>query len=214
MLPPTYIRESLARAQGLWPVAGIDEVGRGPLAGPVVAAAVLLDPDNIPDGLADSKALKAAQREALFPLIAMSALGIGVGSATAAEIDQLNIRAATFLAMQRAVAALPIRPALLLVDGRDRPDLGAPVESIIKGDASVASIAAASIIAKVIRDRMMVQLGLQHPVYGFAAHAGYGTPAHLAAIAKAGPCLDHRFSFAPVKGHWQRGSITNTIKTL
>ncbi|MGL4975070.1 MAG: ribonuclease HII [Bosea sp. (in: a-proteobacteria)] len=213
-MPPTFTRETLARSQGLWPVAGIDEVGRGPLAGPVVAAAVVLDPDNIPDGLADSKALKAHQREALFPLVALSALGIGIGSASAAEIDALNIREATFLAMRRAVAALPLRPALLLVDGRDRPELGAPVEAIIKGDASVASIAAASIIAKVIRDRMMARLGLAYPAYGFANHAGYGTPAHLAAIKAHGPCPDHRFSFAPVKGRWQRGSTKNTILAL
>ena len=213
-MPPTFTRETLARTLGQWPVVGIDEVGRGPLAGPVVAAAVILDPDNIPAGLADSKALKPAQREALFPLIAMSALGIGIGSATAEEIDVLNIREATFLAMRRAVAALPLRPALLLVDGRDAPDLGCTVEAIIKGDASVASIAAASIIAKVIRDRMMARLGQAYPAYGFAQHSGYGTPAHLAAIAAQGPCPDHRFSFAPVKGRWQRGDTENAIQAL
>lgn len=210
----SFSRESLARSQGLWPVAGLDEVGRGPLAGPVVVAAVVLDPDNIPEGLADSKALKAVQREAMFPLIALSALGIAIGSATAAEIDRLNIREATFLAMRRAVACLPLKPALLLVDGRDRPDLGAPLEAIIRGDASVASIAAASIIAKVIRDRMMARLGLDYPAYGFARHAGYGTPAHRAAILALGPCPEHRFSFAPVKGQWLRETSKNTIQTL
>jgi ribonuclease HII len=203
-MPPTFTRETLARSQGLWPVAGVDEVGRGPLAGPVVAAAVILDPDNIPDGLADSKQLSAARREALSGLILGSALGVGIASVSAAEIDASNIRLATLLAMKRAVAALPLTPALVLVDGRDRADVPCACEAIIRGDASVASIAAASIIAKVTRDAMMARLGLIWPVYEFARHAGYGTPKHRNAIAAHGPCPEHRFSFAPVKGRFTR----------
>ena len=203
-MPPTFARETLARTQGLWPVAGVDEVGRGPLAGPVVAAAVILDPDNIPDGLADSKQLSAARRAALCEVILKTALGIGLASVTAREIDASNIRLATLLAMKRAVAALPLAPRLVLVDGRDPADVPCACEAIIKGDGSVASIAAASIVAKVTRDSMMARLGLVWPVYGFARNAGYGTLAHRDAIALSGPCPAHRFSFAPVKGRFAR----------
>ncbi|WP_291825665.1 ribonuclease HII [Bosea sp. (in: a-proteobacteria)] len=199
-----FHRETQAIASGLWPLAGVDEVGRGPLAGPVVAAAVILDPQAVPEGLDDSKNLSAARREELFALIAESALAIGVASATATEIDTINIRQATLLAMRRAVAALAVPPAFVLVDGNDPPRLGYPCESVIGGDAQIASIAAASIIAKVTRDAMMARLCARYPAYGFSAHAGYGTPRHRAALQAHGPCPEHRYSFAPVKGVWQR----------
>lgn len=199
-----FSREAHAIEQGFWPLAGVDEVGRGPLAGPVLAAAVILDPSLIPAGLADSKELSAAKREALFGEIARTALGIGIGSVTALEIDALNIRQATLLAMKRAIAGLPVQPRQVLVDGNDPPTLPCPCDAIIKGDGSVASIAAASIIAKVTRDRMMARLATHYPVYGFAGHAGYGTATHRAAIQTHGPCPEHRFSFAPIKGVWRR----------
>ena len=199
-----FLRETHAIAHGLWPLAGVDEVGRGPLAGPVVAAAVILDPQAVPDGLDDSKNLTPARREELFSIIAASALAIGVASATAAEIDAINIRQATLLAMRRAVAALALQPALVLVDGNDPPALACPRESVIGGDAQIASIAAASIIAKVTRDAMMARLCARYPAYGFSLHAGYGTPRHRAALQAHGPCPEHRYSFAPVKGVWRR----------
>ncbi|MGW9329395.1 ribonuclease HII [Bosea sp. NPDC055594] len=199
-----FNHEARAIAQGCQLVAGVDEVGRGPLAGPVVAAAVILDPQAIPDGLADSKLLSAPRREALFDTILQQALAVGVGSASAIEIDRLNIRQATLLAMGRSVAALPLAPGLVLVDGNDPPALPFPCEAIIGGDALVCSIAAASIIAKVTRDRMMARLGQHYPAYGFAGHAGYGTAKHRAAIKEHGPCPAHRYSFAPVKGVWTR----------
>ena len=198
----SFSRERRAIKSGLWPLAGVDEVGRGPLAGPVVAAAVILDPKNLPRGLADSKAVEADARDELYALICAKALSVSVASATAEEIDRINIRQATLLAMRRAVAGLSLRPAMVLVDGNDPPSLPCDCESIIKGDASVASIAAASIVAKVVRDRMMTRLGLRFPAYGFAAHVGYGTPQHRAALLQHGPCPEHRFSFAPVKGVW------------
>ena len=199
-----FSHEARAIAQGCQLVAGVDEVGRGPLAGPVVAAAVILDPQAIPDGLADSKLLSAPRREALFDTILQQALAVGIGSASASEIDRLNIRQATLLAMGRSVAALPLAPGLVLVDGNDPPALPFPCEAIIGGDALVCSIAAASIIAKVTRDRMMARLGQHYPAYGFAGHAGYGTAKHRAAIKEHGPCPAHRYSFAPVKGVWFR----------
>ncbi|MBN9438176.1 ribonuclease HII [Bosea sp. (in: a-proteobacteria)] len=199
-----FSHEARAIAQGCQLVAGVDEVGRGPLAGPVVAAAVILDPQAIPDGLADSKLLSAPRREALFDTILQQALAVGIGSASAIEIDRLNIRQATLLAMGRSVAALSLAPGLVLVDGNDPPALPFPCEAIIGGDALVCSIAAASIIAKVTRDRMMARLGQHYPAYGFAGHAGYGTAKHRAAIKEHGPCPAHRYSFAPVKGVWTR----------
>ncbi|KPH80432.1 ribonuclease HII [Bosea vaviloviae] len=199
-----FQRETHAISKGLWPMAGIDEVGRGPLAGPVVAAAVILDPEAVPDGLDDSKKLSAARREELFAIIAQSALAIGVASATAVEIDTINIRQATLLAMRRAVAALAVQPLSVLVDGNDPPVLACSCESIIGGDAQIASIAAASIVAKVTRDAMMARLCQRYPAYGFSAHAGYGTPQHRAALHAHGPCPEHRYSFAPVKGVWRR----------
>ncbi len=190
--------ERALQAQGHPCIAGLDEAGRGPLAGPVVAAAVVLDPACVPQGLADSKALTAARREALFEAILASA-DVGVASVCHATIDAINIRQASLLAMCRALAALPCRPDVALVDGNDPPGLPCAVRTIVKGDASVASIAAASIVAKVMRDRLMRRLDAQHPAYGFARNAGYSTAAHLDALAREGPCAFHRRSFAPVR---------------
>ena len=189
-----YLRE------GRWPIAGIDEAGRGPLAGPVAAAAVILDPDNLPRGLDDSKALSMEAREKLYELILKKALAVSVALGSAREIDRINIRQATLTAMSRAAHGLSLKPKLVLVDGKDVPD-GLPCagEAIIKGDATSFSIAAASIIAKVTRDRLMNRLALHYPAYGFDRHAGYGTKAHVAAIEAHGPCPYHRFSFAPLK---------------
>lgn len=201
---PDFSREKHAIAAGLWPVAGVDEVGRGPLAGPVVAAAVILDPERVPVGLCDSKLVSASERERLFAEIAASALAVSVASATAVEIDALNIRQATLLAMRRAVAGLSVKPAFVLIDGNDPPALACEAEAIIGGDNLSCSVAAASIVAKVTRDAMMARLCARHPAYGFSRHAGYGTAAHRAALQAHGPCTEHRYSFAPVKGVWQR----------
>ncbi|GGD18054.1 ribonuclease HII [Pyruvatibacter mobilis] len=189
---------SLELAADRAPVCGVDEAGRGPWAGPVVAAAVILDPDAIPEGINDSKKLTEARRDALACDIRASAL-VGVGAASADEIDQLNIRQATFLAMRRAVAALPQPPAHALVDGRDAPDIGCACEAVIKGDGRSLSIAAASIIAKTVRDRMMVELDTTLPGYGFARHKGYGTRAHREALAQLGVTPHHRRSYAPIR---------------
>ena len=185
-------------------VAGVDEVGRGPLAGPVVVAAVILDPDTMPEGLADSKTLPPARRETVASAIFEKALAISIASSSAATIDRVNIREATLAAMARAVRGLSLVPAHVLVDGRDRVPGIEGCEAIIRGDASEACIAAASIIAKVTRDCLMQRLHLAHDVYGFGDHAGYGTPRHLAALAEHGPCAHHRFSFAPLKGAFRR----------
>lgn len=180
-------------------VAGIDEAGRGPLAGPVVAAAVLFPSGTHPIGLDDSKALSAAARERLFEEI-LATGSVGIASVGPEGIDRLNIRGATLLAMRRAVLALAQRPAHALVDGRDvPPDLPCPATAVIGGDARSVSIAAASIVAKVVRDRMMAQLALAHPGYGFERHMGYGTAAHLDALRRLGPTIHHRRSFAPVR---------------
>jgi ribonuclease HII len=178
-------------------ICGIDEAGRGPLAGPVVAAAVILPARRRPKGIADSKQLDEAAREALYAEIIAHAI-FGVGVATAAEIDALNIRQATLLAMRRAVLALSTPPTAALVDGNDPPELACPVEAIIDGDAYVPLIGAASIIAKVTRDRMMVDACVRWPGYGFARHKGYAVPEHRAALAELGPCPIHRMSFRPV----------------
>ena len=185
-------------------VAGVDEVGRGPLAGPVVTAAVILDPDDIPAGLADSKTLSAARREMLFAEITARALAVSVASASAASIDATNIRVATLSAMARSVRSLGVMPGLVLVDGRDVIAVPIACRAIIRGDAIEPAIAAASIIAKVLRDRLMERLAQAFPAYGFADHAGYGTAAHRAAILAHGPCPHHRFSFAPIRGRWLR----------
>lgn len=203
-MPADFSHETRAIAEGRWPLAGVDEVGRGPLAGPVVAAAVILDPDNIPDGLCDSKALTPDERDQFFEAIMASALAVSVASASAIEIDAINIRQATLLSMRRAIAGLAIRPFHVLVDGNDPPSVHCPCHAVIKGDDLICSIAAASIVAKVTRDAMMARMHLRYPAYGFAGHVGYATPQHRAAIGAHGPCPEHRFSFAPVKGVWQR----------
>ncbi len=179
-------------------VAGIDEVGRGPLAGPVVVAAVILDRDAIPEGLNDSKKLSEKKRDALFDEICRSA-HVSIASASAALIDRTNIRAATLWSMSRALRGLDVQPSYGLFDGRDVPS-DSPVrgEAVVKGDSRSVSIAAASIVAKVARDRMMKRLGLLYPGYGFEKHMGYGTKAHLEALDALGPCPYHRFSFRPI----------------
>lgn len=180
------------------PIAGIDEVGRGPWAGPVVACALVLHQDVA--GLADSKTLSAKRREALTlalrqPGVASFALGV----ASVDEIDRLNVREATFLAMRRAVARLPLRPLRVLVDGRDAPDLGVPTGAVVGGDGKVQAIAAASIVAKTFRDRLMARLGQRHPAYGWARNVGYGTAAHALALDRHGVTPHHRRSFAPIR---------------
>ena len=179
-------------------VAGVDEAGRGPLAGPVVAAAVILDERQPIAGLADSKKLSAARREALYDEIRAKALCCCVAQARVEEIDRLNILQATMLAMQRAVAGLRLKPGLVLVDGNRLPLLEMRAEAIVKGDAKVAAISAASILAKVTRDRGLELLDQRYPQYGFARHKGYGTAEHLQALRLHGPCPEHRSSFAPV----------------
>ncbi|WP_235837814.1 ribonuclease HII [Chitinasiproducens palmae] len=178
---------------------GVDEAGRGPLAGPVVAAAVILDPARPIAGLDDSKALTARRREALFDEIVANALAFSIAEATVAEIDTLNILHATMLAMQRAVAGLSMAPGLVRVDGNRCPTLPCASEAVIGGDACVPAISAASILAKVSRDRQLLALDAAFPVYGFGQHAGYGTAQHLAALDRHGPCIHHRRSFAPVR---------------
>lgn len=198
---PTFAVEARALVQGFAPVAGVDEAGRGPLAGPVVAAAVILDPKAIPAGLADSKVLDEASREALYAAITASALACAIASAAPARIDATDIRKATLHTMSRAVAALALPARHVLVDGRDVPPLplGVTGEAIIDGDALVLSIAAASILAKVHRDRLMRHVDAAHPGYGFAVHKGYGTKAHREAITAQGPCAHHRMSFGSLK---------------
>lgn len=180
-------------------VAGVDEVGRGPLCGAVVTAAVILDPARPIAGLNDSKKLSEARREALFPLIQQQALAWFIARADVAEIDQLNILHATMLAMQRAVAGLTMRPDLVLVDGNRCPSLPMRSEAVVKGDSRVPAIAAASILAKVARDREMQLLDQQYPGYGIAKHKGYPTPVHLQALRDLGATPIHRRSFGPVR---------------
>ncbi len=179
-------------------IAGVDEAGRGPLAGPVVAAAVILDPRRPIAGLTDSKRLTPLRRERLFDAIRAQALCCSIAHATVEEIDRLNILQATLLAMQRAVAGLRLAPAKVLVDGNRLPALAVRAEAVIGGDALVPAISAASILAKVQRDRWCAEVDAQWPQYGFAAHKGYGTAAHLAALRAHGACEHHRRSFAPV----------------
>lgn len=180
-------------------VAGVDEAGRGPLAGPVVAAAVILDDTRPIRGLADSKRLSALQRERLHDQICAQSLCCSLGTASEQEIDQLNILQATLLAMRRAVEGLRLKPARVLVDGNRLPALDILAEAIVGGDARIAAISAASILAKVRRDRMCEELERRFPGYGFARHKGYGTAEHLAALAELGPSPAHRMSFAPVR---------------
>lgn len=180
-------------------VAGVDEAGRGPLAGPVIAAAVILDPRHPIEGLADSKKLSERQRESLFQQIRQHAIAWSAARATVAEIDQINILQASLLAMKRAVGRLKILPERILVDGNQCPPaLTCPAETIIGGDALEPAISAASIVAKVLRDRIMRMLDGKYPVYGFAKHKGYPTAAHVEALQFHGPCRIHRRSFAPV----------------
>jgi ribonuclease HII len=198
-LMPDTLFEDLARQSGATRVVGVDEVGRGPLAGPVTAAAVWLDPVDLPDGLADSKTLRPARREALYDVI-LARADVGIGHATPAEIDAINILQATFLAMRRAIAALRIPPDHLLIDGnRLPPNLPCPAQAIVKGDARSLSIAAASIVAKVTRDRIMADLDREWPGYDWAQNAGYPTKRHINAIARLGVTTEHRRSFAPVR---------------
>lgn len=180
------------------PIAGIDEVGRGPWAGPVVACAVVLHREV--DGVADSKTLAKLKREALAAKLAAKGVADwALGVASVDEIDRLNIRAATFLAMRRAMARLRVRPVRALVDGRDAPDLGVPTGAVVGGDGKIDAIAAASVIAKVHRDALMVKLARRHPHYGWATNVGYGTAEHRAGLERAGVTRHHRRSFAPVR---------------
>lgn len=188
--------EHAAMEEGFSLICGVDEAGRGPLAGPVCAAAVILPPDLELEGLNDSKKLSEKRREALYPLICEQALAYGIAFASEQEIDEINILQATFLAMRRAVEQLGQKPDLALVDGNREPDFGdIPVRTIIKGDSRSANIAAASILAKVTRDRFMLEQDAVYPQYGFAVHKGYGTQKHYAALREFGPCPIHRRSF-------------------
>ncbi|WP_444925540.1 ribonuclease HII [Microbulbifer sp. TRSA002] len=180
-------------------IAGVDEVGRGPLAGDVVAAAVILDPNKPIAGLADSKKLTEKKREQLFDEICEQALSYSIARATVEEIDQLNILQASLLAMHRAVAQLPVQPEFVLVDGNKKPNWDYPCDTVVKGDGRVAAIGAASILAKVTRDREMVVLDSEYPGYGLAGHKGYPTKAHMEALQLQGPTPIHRTSFAPVR---------------
>ncbi len=195
-------RRAVKQASLLWDVAGlvagVDEAGRGPLAGPVVAAAVILDELQPIKGLADSKVLTARRREQLFDEIRAKALCCSIAQASVEEIEQLNILQATLLAMRRAVEGLRLKPTLVLVDGNRLPLLTMRAEAIVKGDALVAAISAASILAKVQRDRWCADIDVQYPQYGFAKHKGYGTAQHLVALTKHGACPEHRKTFRPV----------------
>lgn len=206
---PDLSFESAARAQGFAAICGVDEVGRGPLAGPVTAAAVILDPDRIPPGLNDSKTLTEARRAALFPAI-MATAQVSIAHASVEEIDALNILRASHLAMERAINGLSTNPDHALIDGNLIPKgLTIPATAIVKGDARSLSIAAASIVAKVTRDRIMVDLAQQYPAYGWNVNAGYPTPAHLRALLDFGITPHHRRSFKPVHNIlYQANSVT------
>lgn len=180
-------------------VCGVDEAGRGPWAGPVTAAAVILDPDNIPEGLNDSKALTEKRREALMPIIKEKALAWGIGHASVEEIDEINILRATELAMQRAVAMLGIAPVGALIDGNYKFNLPCRVDTAVGGDGLSLSVAAASILAKTTRDHLLVELGQTYPQYGFEKHKGYGSLQHRIALSEHGPCEAHRKSYAPIR---------------
>jgi len=187
--------EALARADGFLTVCGIDEAGRGPLCGPVCAAAVILPPDTEIEGLNDSKKLSEKKREALFDIICDRAVSYGIAMASAQEIDEINILQATFLAMRRAVDALSVQPDCALIDGNGKPGLAIEQRTIVKGDSKSVSVAAASILAKVTRDRYMKEMDAQYPQYAFAQHKGYGTRLHYERIAEFGLCPEHRRTF-------------------
>jgi ribonuclease HII len=211
---PHYIFESRALKTVAGPIAGVDEAGRGPLAGPVVAAAVILDRKRIPKGLNDSKQMSEQAREEAFQRI-MDVAVVGVGDASVDEIDLINIRQATHLAMARAVRSLAISANFALVDGNDAPALPCKCDVIVDGDARSVSIAAASIIAKVTRDRMMRTLHEKHPHYGWFTNKGYSTEEHLRALAAHGPCIHHRRSFAPIHNILYGENLgDSTINTL
>ena len=188
-----YEREAFA--EGFAVVCGVDEVGRGPLAGPVCAAAVILPRETVIDGLNDSKKLPDKKRRELYDIITERAVAYGIAFASEQEIDEVNILQATFLAMERAMEKLSVRPQLALIDGNRAKDFGLPVRTIVSGDALSASIAAASILAKVTRDRLMEELDGEYPQYGFAVHKGYGTKRHYEALRAFGPCPIHRRTF-------------------
>ena len=187
--------ENLHFANGVQLICGVDEAGRGPLAGPVCAAAVILPPNLDIPGLNDSKKLTDKRRRELFPIIKEQAIAYGIGFASHEEIDQINILQATYLAMERAMAALSVKPELALIDGNRAKDFGLPVETVVKGDSRSASIAAASILAKVTRDDLMLQAAEEYPQYQFEIHKGYGTKAHYAALTAHGPSPIHRMTF-------------------
>ena len=194
--PQEWFRyEGEAREQGYTAVCGVDEAGRGPLAGPVCAAAVILPAGLVIEGVNDSKKLSEKKREELFPVICEKALAYGIGWADEREIDEINILQATYRAMKRAVESLPLTADYALIDGNRMPPLAIPGTTIVKGDALSMSIAAASILAKVSRDRVMVQFSREYPQYGFEQHKGYGTAAHVQALREYGPCPLHRQSF-------------------
>ena len=187
--------EESCRAQGFGLICGVDEAGRGPLAGPVCAAAVILPHGLEIPGLTDSKKLSDKKRRELFPIIQQEAIAYGIGLASREEIDEINILQATFLAMERALAALSVRPELALIDGNREKDFGLPVKTVVKGDSLSMNIAAASILAKVTRDDLMLELAKEYPQYGFDIHKGYGTRAHYDALREYGPCPIHRTTF-------------------
>ena len=193
-----WTTERELRRQGFVRIAGVDEAGRGPIAGPVVAAAAIFDGSCRLPGLADSKLVKPADRERLFDLIYSKAVCVGVGIADARMVDRLNVLQATHFAMSEAIRQLQPTPDLLIVDGRGLPGATLPQRAIVGGDRTCASIAAASIVAKVTRDRMMLELNEMYPGYAFGRHKGYGTREHLARLMELGPCPEHRRSFAPV----------------
>jgi ribonuclease HII len=211
---PHYIFEARVLKARPGPVAGIDEAGRGPLAGPVVAAAVILDRKRIPKRIDDSKQMQAGAREEAYTRILACALAVGVGEASVDEIDLVNIRQATHLAMARAIRALALQPAFALVDGNDAPALPCPCDTLVDGDARSVSIAAASIVAKVTRDRMMRSLHEDFPGYGWFTNKGYSTEEHLSALTRLGPCIHHRRSFAPVHNILYGGRLEDSIVTL
>lgn len=206
MTPPSarYWYEGQAWRSGLARVAGLDEAGRGPLAGPVVAAAVIIDPARRIRGLADSKLLPPERREELYQLIHARALAVAVSVIDHLTIDRVNILEATRLAMRRALDALPVPPELVITDFVPLPALACPQRNLVDGDARCATVAAASIVAKVTRDRIMLEADAQFPEYGFARHKGYATPDHLAALDRFGPCPIHRRSFS---GVWRQGEL-------